>query len=85
MNDLRKLKIATAEMSLGMVQTLLDSTKKSLIRKHQQIQLIQKQVEDFGVLLDELEKREIVLKNVLTVLRSWKVDEILWSLKSTLN
>lgn len=77
MNDLRKLKIATAEMSLGMVQTLLDSTKKSLIRKHQQIQLIQKQVEDFGVLLDELEKREIVLKNVLTVLRSGKVDEIL--------
>lgn len=75
MNDLRKLKIATAEMSLGMVQTLLDSTKKSLIRKHQQIQLIQKQVEDFGVLLDELEKREIVLKNVLTVLRSGKVDE----------
>lgn len=64
-------------MSLGMVQTLLDSTKKSLIRKHQQIQLIQKQVEDFGVLLDELEKREIVLKNVLTVLRSGKVDEIL--------
>ena len=76
MNDLRKLKIATAEMSLGMVQTLLKSTKRSLVRKNQQSQLIQKQVEDYGVLLDELEKREMVLKNVLTVLRSGKVDEI---------
>ena len=74
-----KLKIAFQEARIGMVKHLVKSIRASLIRNNRMLQTTQKAIQDYGELLDQLERELVVLNGELSVIKAErKESEVLW-------
>ncbi|OGK69377.1 hypothetical protein A2313_03765 [Candidatus Roizmanbacteria bacterium RIFOXYB2_FULL_41_10] len=65
-----KLKIAFQEARIGMVKHLVKSIRASLIRNNRMLQTTQKAIQDYGELLDQLERELVVLNGELSVIKA---------------